>query len=166
MTEACQKCHAVFCIFGLASPTFATNNNCLLLVADAQLIIGRPGNQEDVRIKSVDLLACFYFVGELLHFLVVEEGINNLVGIYHDQRRADLREDPVLAIAAMQVAEDLWFVQHVHVAHVGVLLLCVCILEDIGEGHRDLLGAGPTSGCLGFFVTVGYDSLYEGFVLA
>ena len=55
--------------------------------------------------------------------MVIEQRFNDFVGVYHDQRWSNFGEDAVLFVAALQVVQDLWFVQHVHVAHIVILFL-------------------------------------------
>ena len=51
---------------------------------------------------------------------------NDAVGVDHDQSRPDEGEDVVAVVAVHKVPQHLWFVEDVHLAHVG---------EDLSVAH-------------------------------
>ena len=67
------------------------------------------------------------------------------VGVDSYERGPNFREDKVLLVSKLEVVQDLRFIEHVHIAHVVILVLRFRVFVDVAErhSHRRLL-VGPT----------------------
>lgn len=81
-----------------------------------------------------------YLLSDSFEVLLIEEFVDHAVGIDDDERGTDARENFVFLVSADDIAEHFGLIEHVHVAHVSVILF-LWKLEGLVEGHWNLNGS-------------------------
>lgn len=79
----------------------------------------------------------FWIMGRL--YLMVKEAVDHLIGVDNDECWPNLREDFILRIPSFNVAENLRFVEDIHVAHIIIVLLHCGALIYFLEANIDCL---------------------------